>query len=170
MKALIVSILLGLPCLAITAHARPNISCNAVDKGWEEHFGGHRNCDDCLKKHGKCVETCSLEYYTCEATGIDSLGGSITVKGSGDDRWEAESNARRHCDRNFRNCSVSNCNSKAETISKRTCERPPDPKPQPTMTPKPQPTATPKPDPKPRPKPKPDDPRPRPPGRDRGGR
>ncbi|KYG63207.1 hypothetical protein AZI86_16010 [Bdellovibrio bacteriovorus] len=121
MKAWIVSVLIGLSCLAPNAYARPNVTCSAADDGWEEHWRGHKTCEECLQKHGKCNETCELEYYTCEATGTDALGSSFTVKGSGDDRWEAERNARAHCDRNFRNCSVGSCNSKSETVSKRRC-------------------------------------------------
>lgn len=120
MKAWLLTVFLGLS-LVVSAHARPNVVCSAADKGWEEHWGGHRTCAECLQKHGTCIETCSLEYTTCEAVGTDSLGNSFTVRGSGSDRWEAERNAVRHCERNFRSCRSSSCNSKSETVSRTRC-------------------------------------------------
>lgn len=120
MKALILLLCFGLSTL--TAQARSDLRCSAADKGWEEHFGGHRTCGECLQKHGKCVETCSLDYYDCEAQGRDSRGASIVVSGSGEDRFEAERNALRRCDRYFTGCSVSSCSSKSQTVSRKDCQ------------------------------------------------
>lgn len=117
------------------------VTCSARDKGWEEHWGGHDSCGSCQSKHGDCVETCSLEYSTCDAVGVDYLGNQITVKGAGDDRYNAAQVAVNLCQRNFANCRVVNCNSEAEQVSSRYCPKRPEP---PAPAPKP-PAPAPKP-------------------------
>ncbi|MBO9667624.1 MAG: hypothetical protein J7501_12520 [Bdellovibrio sp.] len=144
MKPLFILLSLSFALATLPAHAQ--VRCSARDKGWEEHWGGHEDCNSCMKKHGECVESCSLNYVTCEARGVDYLGNAISVKGAGNERYEAESNAVRLCQRNFQNCSVVNCTSEAENVSSRRCPKPEAP-PAPTPAPAPNPTPAPNPNP-----------------------
>lgn len=98
--------------------------CRAVDNGWEEHSSGHGSCDECLQRHGSCVETCSIRFTTCQVTGRDIRGRTITLKASGDSRYDAESEALDNCRRYLNQCSVSSCSSDSETLSRKTCVRP----------------------------------------------
>ena len=127
MKALILLITLSFSFLATTiatpAFAQPNISCSARDRGWEEHWTGHKSCGECFLKHGRCIETCEMSFYTCEAQGKDYQGNAVSTKGTGDDRFEAERNAIRNCQRSFFNCGSVSCNSQNETVSQKECTR-----------------------------------------------
>ena len=38
--------------------------CKASDRGWEEHFGGHKSCDECLEHHGECEMKCYSYEFT----------------------------------------------------------------------------------------------------------
>lgn len=144
-------VLWGLPTMAY-----PDLVCSAVDRGSEEHWGGHGSCDQCLREHGHCVETCSVRFTTCEATGRDYRGQSITLRGHGDDRYDAERAALSYCQRNFSDCRIASCSNSGEQVSRRECERPaPPPAPKP-----PAPTPAP---PHPKPPPKPPAPAPKPP-------
>lgn len=122
MKVFIIAVFLSFMGVAVMAQSTSGLVCNVADRGWEEHRNGHKTCEECLKHHGRCVETCSLSYYTCEATGRDHNGSSITLTGSGEDRWEAERNALRHCERNFERCSSRGCSSKSQTITRKECK------------------------------------------------
>ena len=125
MKLLFLALSLGFSLFSSSALARADITCKASDRGWEEHWRGHSSCDECLQKHGECVETCSLGYTTCEATGRDYAGVSITLKAAGSDRYEAERAALNFCQKSFNNCTISSCSSSSETVSRRDCPRPP---------------------------------------------
>lgn len=100
-----------------------DLVCRAVDKGWEEHSSGHGSCDECLQRHGSCVETCSIRFTTCQVTGKDIRGRTITLTGAGDSRYDAESEALDNCRRYLNQCSVSSCSSASETLSRKTCVR-----------------------------------------------
>lgn len=125
MKLLLLTLSLGFSLFSTSALARSEVSCRSVDRGWEEHSGGHSTCDECLQRHGECVERCSLSYTTCEVTGRDYAGVTITLKAAGSDRYDAERSALNFCQKSFSNCSISSCSSSSETVSRRECQRPP---------------------------------------------
>ncbi|WP_413575849.1 hypothetical protein ACLVWU_15850 [Bdellovibrio sp. HCB290] len=100
---------------------RPNVTCSATDKGWEEHWGGHSDCGSCLKKHGTCIETCSANYYVVKVEGVDYRGYKMTMESRGESRYEAEREALRSCNRRYDNCKVVSSNSQSETVSRRSC-------------------------------------------------
>src|SRR5207253_828198 len=113
-------------CLSgVIAHAqselgwgRGNVQCTSTDTGWEEHWGGHASCEECLRKHGSCVETCSSTYYVCQTQGTDQSGRTFTNEGRGDTRYEAEDEAMRACYYyRYQGCRVTNCNQNSETVS-----------------------------------------------------
>ncbi len=107
-----------------TVPSQADLVCRAVDKGWEEHSSGHGSCDECLQRHGSCEETCSIRFTTCQVTGKDIRGRTITLTASGDSRYEAEGEALDNCRRYLNQCSVSSCSSDSEIISRKTCVRP----------------------------------------------
>jgi hypothetical protein len=99
-----------------------HITCTASDRGWEEHWGGHHSCGECLSKHGECVETCTAETQVCQAKGLDWNGQLVTVTGESSDRWDAERRAWDSCQyRGLRDCRVESCESRDEQISRRSC-------------------------------------------------
>jgi hypothetical protein len=99
------------------------LSCRASDTGWEEHWGGHRDCDECLEHHGSCVEVCTATTYACDAQGIDRDGNAQIVRGRSEgSRRDAMNEALDECEfRGLRQCETQNCNSSRETVSRRTC-------------------------------------------------
>ncbi|WII73582.1 hypothetical protein QJS83_06815 [Bdellovibrio sp. 22V] len=99
----------------------PAVTCSATDDGWEEHWGGHRDCRECLKKHGDCIETCSAKFYTCQAEGIDYRGYRTTIEGRGDYRYSAEREAIDRCQYRYDNCRIVSCSETNETVSRRSC-------------------------------------------------
>ncbi|MBO9665971.1 MAG: hypothetical protein J7501_04095 [Bdellovibrio sp.] len=102
---------------------RPNVTCSATDKGWEEHWGGHSDCNSCLKKHGSCIETCSADYYVTTAEGLDYRGYKMTVESRGNSRYQTEREAIERCSYFYRynNCRVLKTESRSETVSRRSC-------------------------------------------------
>lgn len=102
-------------------YSTPQVTCSASDTGWEEHWSGHSTCSDCLRKHGKCRETCRTTVYSCEAQGIDYRGYAMNVFGRDYSRWDAERQALRSCQRYYRNCRVVQCTTSSETVSTRSC-------------------------------------------------
>lgn len=102
--------------------------CTAQDKGWEEHWGGHSSCSECLRKHGKCVETCYSKEYKVVVTGIVRDGWSNTDReeeffGVGDSEWQAESEALRNCSwRNAYNCRTKSSESRDNLVSSNRCQ------------------------------------------------
>lgn len=103
--------------------SRRQVTCSASDRGWEEHFGGHRDCGSCLAKHNECVETCSIQSYVCQAKGTTAQGRYILFTGQGQNRFEAESEARRRCEwnRNVRSCYITSCSTRSTQVSRRSC-------------------------------------------------
>ena len=104
-------------------YPRGPVICKATDRGWEEHFGGHRDCGSCVREHQECVETCSIQTYACTAQGRTAEGRIITFSGQGRDRWDAERDARSRCEwnRNVRGCVIRSCGPRSETVSRRAC-------------------------------------------------
>lgn len=100
---------------------RPRVSCTVQDRGHEEHYGGHRSCGECERRHGSCVETCRADYYSCKAEGRDYRGYTMTIEAKGETRYEAENVAMRRCDRQLSDCRPVSCNSESETVSRRSC-------------------------------------------------
>lgn len=139
MRAFAFFTLLGILFSFEASFGQAYTTCSYTDRGWEEHWGGHRSCGECTQKHGRCVESCSINYYKCEARGVDAAGGAVTLKGNGQNRWDAERNALKYCQRYFNNCSVTSCNTQNEPLFSRECPqenppqppRPPEPKPEP---------------------------------------
>lgn len=99
-----------------------NIQCTAQDNGWEEHWGGHSTCGECVRKHGNCIETCSRNYYVCQVEGIDRNGRRYISEGRAESRYQAEDDAMRACYYyRYQNCRVTSCNQNSETVSRRSC-------------------------------------------------
>jgi len=110
--------------------SRPNypgygdVTCTYTDTGWEEHYRGHNSCGECLREHGNCIETCSIDNQICEAKGYDRYGQLVTVTGESPDRWEAERRAYDSCYyRGLRDCRIEKCESREERVSQRNCRR-----------------------------------------------
>lgn len=83
-----------------------SVRCSAQDQGFEEHFGGHRDCGECLRRHGRCVEVCEYTQVQCIATGM-RWGRPAEFEGYGDSMREARWNAIDNCERRGgRNCQV----------------------------------------------------------------
>lgn len=97
------------------------VTCSATDNGWEEHWGGHGSCRECLKKHGDCVETCSIKNTTCTAEGVDYRGYKMTVQGRSEYRFDAEREAMDRCQYRYENCRITNCSENSEQVSRRSC-------------------------------------------------
>jgi hypothetical protein len=97
------------------------VQCVAQDRGWEEHSGGHYSCNECLREHGECVETCSTRMTECQVDGADRSGRRISFLGRGDSRWTAEDDAMRACYYNAQNCYVVSCQDRSQTVSNRSC-------------------------------------------------
>jgi hypothetical protein len=99
-----------------------NVSCRSYDNGWEEHWGGHATCQECKAKHGGCTEICTATSYKCTAEGSDAQGAKQTFEAYGDDEWRARDEATRRCyDRGLNNCSVSNCDTSNQEVSRKGC-------------------------------------------------
>ena len=96
-------------------------SCSAYDAGWEEHWGGHGSCSSCLSKHGRCIEKCTEEVYTCTVEGTDRFGHTQTYSASHESRWRAEDRAMDRCQWNSNSCYVKSCDSQSEVVSRRSC-------------------------------------------------
>ena len=99
-----------------------NISCRAEDKGWEEHFGGHGSCGECVRYHGRCVETCSANTVDCQVDGQDQYGRNVTFYGRAGDQYQSEELAMYNCRYNYAyNCRVVQCNQHQDVVSRRDC-------------------------------------------------
>ncbi|MGE5086321.1 MAG: hypothetical protein ACM3MG_08495 [Bacillota bacterium] len=134
MKSFFIALALGLSLFSANTFAGNDVTCRSSDRGWEEHSNGHPTCGECLQRHGRCIESCSIEYVTCEVTGRDYAGTSITLQVSGSDRYEAERAALNFCQRSFNNCSISNCSTSSDTVSRKECIRPPAPETPPKLS------------------------------------
>lgn len=105
-------------------HQRARVSCSYTDDGHEEHSRGHRDCNDCLSRHGHCKETCSTDYAVCKVEGRDYRGYTLTVEAKADSQYQAERDALRRCDRNnLTDCRRVSCSNESETVSRRSCRR-----------------------------------------------
>ena len=103
----------------------PGYSCTAADNGFEEHWGGHRSCGECLAEHGNCTERCYATSYTCTITGVDENGGTQTFEGySNYSQYDARQRGLDRCYwSRLNNCQVTGCNSRQELVSRRSCQR-----------------------------------------------
>lgn len=97
------------------------VVCSAVDRGWEEHSRGHYNCNDCLRYHGQCVETCSRQSVRCEAQGYDRRGQLVRFVAQAQNRRSAENQAIQNCNYNARQCRVVGCATQDDVVSRRMC-------------------------------------------------
>lgn len=101
---------------------REGVRCSAQDRGWEEHFGGHRSCGECMDRHGSCVETCEYSEWTCVVEG-QRWGRRAEFEGYGYSDREAEREAYRNCeDRGARFCHRVSCHSQ-NRAERRECDR-----------------------------------------------
>lgn len=104
---------------------RGQVTCKASDAGWEEHWGGHDSCGECLSRHGKCEETCSQQFYSCVVEGKTGRGHverTIEFQATGSTRWDAEDRARDRCWRSHATgCRLVTCDSESEVISRKGC-------------------------------------------------
>jgi hypothetical protein len=99
-----------------------NVSCTYTDTGWEEHWGGHNSCGECLSKHGNCYETCSTQTEVCEAKGTDRNGTLVTVSGESPDRYDSERRAYDSCYyHGLQDCRVDICTTREDQVSRRLC-------------------------------------------------
>ena len=97
------------------------VTCKAVDRGWEEHFGGHGSCGECLRKHGRCQEECSEEGFTCLVVGVRG-GRQREFYGYGGNPRRALNRAYDECEyRGFRRCEERGCNRESRVVSRRNC-------------------------------------------------
>ncbi|MGE0615264.1 MAG: hypothetical protein AB7P04_06460 [Bacteriovoracia bacterium] len=98
--------------------------CSASDKGWEEHFGGHSNCGDCLAKHGGCIERCYVTSYRCIAEGQDVRG--ITQTFEANSRRSGSDARQEALDRCYYSrmsgCRIQTCDTDDQLISSRSCK------------------------------------------------
>ncbi len=104
------------------------ITCSAADRGWEEHWTGHADCRECLRKHGECIESCeqTFNYRACKFEGRDRTGRTQMFEGQDEDRRQAELEAENKCFRaGYRDCRFVRCdlNQERELISRRSCGR-----------------------------------------------
>ena len=104
-------------------HSRGRVTCTASDRGWEEHWGGHGSCGECVQRHGDCVESCYEVRHICEAQGSDFQGRIRTFTVRAPDRWTAEREAIRQCewDRSMRSCAITSCREERLQVSHRSC-------------------------------------------------
>jgi hypothetical protein len=93
----------------------------AEDRGYEEHGGGHASCYDCLREHGRCVETCYARQFECVATGRDRWGNLNSVRLAYPDRRYTETEVLRVCSQTMYNCRVDTCNDVSQVESRRDC-------------------------------------------------
>jgi hypothetical protein len=101
---------------------RGNYECSASDDGWEEHWGGHSSCSECLSKHGGCHETCYEEYYECTAEGTNDSGFTRQVTERGESEWRTEDRAVDSCRyERLQNCHSKGCNREREKVSTHSC-------------------------------------------------
>lgn len=99
------------------------VTCVAVDRGYEEHGGGHYGCGECLRLHGECIETCSMRSTECQSQGVDRYGRAVSFLGRGDSQWRAEDEAMRACYYYAAQCQIVRCQDRNETVSRQNCRR-----------------------------------------------
>lgn len=98
------------------------MSCSASDAGYEEHWGGHSNCGDCLRKHGNCVERCNRDEFSCTAEGTRRDGRIDSVTAFDMREFAARDRALQRCyDSRLRGCRISNCFNNMVEVSSRSC-------------------------------------------------
>ena len=99
-----------------------NISCAATDAGFEEHWGGHRSCGECLAQHGRCIETCQTNSFVCHAEGLSRFGRDTFEAYSDRSEAEARDEALDRCyDSGARNCRAIRCDSNRQIVSQNSC-------------------------------------------------
>lgn len=99
----------------------PGLTCRADDAGWEEH-SSHFSCHECLREHGRCIETCSEISYTCEVEGRDYRGMVVKYSATANDTRRAEWEAQRSCQQYASRCSsYAACKTNERVVSRREC-------------------------------------------------
>ena len=96
-------------------------ACASFDFGWEEHFGGHRDCRDCMARHGRCYEDCNFSEFSCVAQG-QKWGRLFEVEERGYDERDTEDRALWAChNRGGNYCRlIGRCN-RADRSERREC-------------------------------------------------
>jgi len=91
-------------------YGRGGETCTARDRGHEEHWGGHGSCRSCLREHGDCNYTCSVDSFQAEATGQRRDGSSDRFVAYSDySDFDARDRALERCyDARLDNCYISN--------------------------------------------------------------
>ncbi|MCB0356946.1 MAG: hypothetical protein KDD40_08060, partial [Bdellovibrionales bacterium] len=103
---------------------RRHLECVANDEGWEEHWGGHGSCRECLRKHGDCIETCYSTFVQCKAEGRSRYGYRDEFKAEGQRRYLVEDRAIERCRRaGYQECRSKGCTTEKEIESRRSCGR-----------------------------------------------
>ncbi|MCB0390212.1 MAG: hypothetical protein KDD58_02920 [Bdellovibrionales bacterium] len=103
---------------------RGRVQCEASDNGWEEHWGGHGSCRECLRKHGDCIETCYSTFVQCKAEGRSRYGYRDEFKAEGQRRYLVEDRAIERCRRaGYQECRSKGCTTEKEIESRRSCGR-----------------------------------------------
>ncbi|MBK7842820.1 MAG: hypothetical protein IPJ71_03860 [Bdellovibrionales bacterium] len=106
-------------------HPADDFDCQVVDRGHEEHYGGHDSCRSCLREHGDCVERCEGSSYRCVAQGHDGRGHFYnSAPGFGSSEREAARDAIFQCrDERLLGCRVVQCNRGRGEVVTRSCGR-----------------------------------------------
>lgn len=81
-------------------------TCTAMDRGWEEHFGGHvgqswdfnaalqQACGECKRLHGRCNVSCAQRAYVCQ---VQAPNGMMVWGSPMPSQWDAERDAMNRC-------------------------------------------------------------------------
>ena len=147
--AMIALSLISLPFAGTEAHAFSRglghvengqfLNCSYSDNGYEEHWGGHESCSDCLSHHAACTESCDKSVQVCTALGsprpteIGHRPGEpnppavqlVSIVGiSAESDSEARTNAMVACAQGgYYECRVDSCRSERQNVSIRDCSR-----------------------------------------------
>lgn len=111
-------------------------SCQGMDRGWEEHRGGHGGrgygpreaCQECTRHHGSCTYQCTVPAVQCRAEWVGDDGVRRQYEGRPRrDRYEAEDDAVNRCrDENWNNrtqgrCRPLDCRQQDEVVENGRC-------------------------------------------------
>ena len=98
------------------------LSCNVTKRGWDKHITGHDTCRSCLRKHSKCVETCSREEVTCVVSARSKYGERREVRASARTEWRAQEKAMKKCGRRkLDHCQIEHCEDDSRVVSRSRC-------------------------------------------------
>ncbi len=101
-----------------------HLKCVATDDGWEEHWGGHATCSECLEEHGECTMRCYENDFTVVVEGRDYYGNFRRVEAADFSSSRARVKAMDRCyDRGLSECRVVDENRNERLVEKYRCQR-----------------------------------------------